>query len=91
MKKFVIERRLPGGLSPEELQTISQTSGEVVNQLGKPYLWIQSFVTEDKIYCIYIAESEEMIRKHTRLDKFPINTVAEIRAVIDMTTDNHFK
>ena len=91
MKKFVIERRLPGGLSPEELQTISQTSGEVVNQLGKPYLWIQSFVTEDKIYCIYIAESEEMIRKHTRLDKFPINTVAEIRAVIDTTTGNHFK
>ena len=91
MKKFVIERRLPGDLSPEELQIISQTSGEVVNQLGKPYLWIQSFVTEDKIYCIYIAESEEMIRKHARLDKFPINTVAEIRAVIDATTGNHFK
>ena len=88
MKKFVIERRLPGDLSPEELQTISQTSGEVVNQLGKPYLWIQSFVTDDKIYCIHIAESEEVVREHARLGKIPINTVVEVKAVIDPTTGN---
>jgi hypothetical protein len=90
MKKFVIERNLPGAgnLSPEELQSISQTSCEVAGQLGKPYHWIQSFVTDDKIYCIHIAESEEAVREHARMGKFPINTIAEVRAVIDPTTSN---
>ena len=90
MKKFVIERILPGAgnLSPEELQAISKTSCEVVAQLGKPYHWIQSFVTDDKIYCIHIAESEEMVREHARLCKIPINTVVEVKAVIDRTTGN---
>jgi len=85
MKKFVIERNLPGAgnLTKEELQAISQTSCAVVNELGKPYHWIQSFVTDDKIYCIHIAESEEAVREHARLGKFPINTIAEVRAVID--------
>ncbi len=60
MKKFVVERNLPGAgnLSPEELQAISQNSCEVISHLGKPYHWIQSFITGDKIYCIHIAESE---------------------------------
>jgi Nickel responsive protein SCO4226-like len=90
MKKFVIERILPGAgnLSPEELQAISKTSCEAVNQLSKPYHWIQSFVTDDKIYCIHIAESEELVREHARLGKIPINTVAEVKAVIDPTTGN---
>ncbi|HCL83373.1 MAG TPA: DUF4242 domain-containing protein [Chitinophagaceae bacterium] len=90
MKKFVIERNLPGAgnLSPEELQSISQTSCEVVSQLGKPYHWIQSFVTDDKIYCIHIAENEEVVREHARLGRFPINTVAEVKAVIDPLTGN---
>jgi Protein of unknown function (DUF4242) len=90
MKKFVIERVLPGAgnLSAEELQAISQTSCGVVNQLGKPYHWIQSFVTADKIYCIHIAESEEVVREHARLCKFPINTVAEVNVVIDPLTSN---
>ena len=90
MKKFVIERNLPGAgnLSPEELQAISQTSCEAVSQLGKPYHWIQSFVTDDKIYCIHIAESEEVVRQHARLGKFPINTVSEVKAMIDPTTSN---
>ena len=90
MKKFVIERILPGAgnLSPEELQAISKTSCEAVNQLSKPYHWIQSFVTDDKIYCIHIAESEEVVREHARLGKIPINTVAEVKAVIDPTTGN---
>ncbi len=91
MKKFVIERNLPGAgnLSAEELQAISQTFCEVVGQLGTPYHWIQSFVTDDKIYCIHIAESEDMIRKHSSMGKLPINTIAEVKAVIDPATSNH--
>jgi hypothetical protein len=90
MKKFVIERDLPGAgnLTPEELQAISQTSCEVVNQLDKPYHWIQSFVTNDKIYCIHIAESEEIIWEHSRKGNFPINMVSEVKAIIDPTTGN---
>jgi Protein of unknown function (DUF4242) len=90
MKKFVIERILPGAgnLSPAELQEIARTSCSVVSQLGKPYHWIQSFVTEDKIYCIHIAESEELIREHARLGGFPVNTVSEVKAVIDPMTSN---
>ena len=90
MKKFVVERNLPGAgnLSPEELQAISQTSCEVINQFGKPYYWIQSFITDDKIYCIHIAESEEVVREHARLAKFPVNTIAEVKTVIDPLTSN---
>ena len=88
MKKFVVERNLPGAgnLSPEELKTIAQTSCEVLSHLGKPYHWIQSFITDDKIYCIHIAESEAVVREHARRGGFPINTVAEVRAVIDPLT-----
>jgi Protein of unknown function (DUF4242) len=88
MKKFVVERNLPGAgnLSPEELQYISQSSCEAINKSGKPYYWIQSFITEDKIYCIYIAESEAAVREHARLGKIPINTVAEVKAIIDAVT-----
>lgn len=93
MKKFVVERNLPGAgnLSPEELQSFSQTSCEVISQLGVPYHWIQSFVTDDKLYCIHIAESADVVRKHAKLSKFPINTIAEVQAVIDPTTSNHLK
>jgi len=90
MKKFMIERNLPGAgnLTPEELQSISQTSCAVVSGLNKPYHWVQSFVTDDKIYCIHIAENEETIREHARLGNFPINSVAEVRAIIDPVTSN---
>ena len=90
MKKFVVERNLPGAgnLSAEELQTISQTSCEVINKLGKPYHWIQSFIAEDKIYCIHIAESEEVIRQHAKLGDFPINRVTEVKTIIDPLTGN---
>jgi hypothetical protein len=90
MKKFVVERNLPGAgdLSAQELQAISQTSCEVIDSLDKPYHWIQSFITEDKIYCVHIAESEEVIREHAKLGKFPINTISEVRAVIDPLTAN---
>lgn len=93
MKKFIIERNLPGAgnLSAEELQAISQTSCDVVSQLGKPYHWIQSFVTDDKIYCVHIAESEEVVREHARMGKFPINSIAEVKAVIDPLTSHHLR
>jgi len=90
MKKFIVERNLPGAgsLSPEELQAISQTSCEVLNQLGKPYHWIQSFIAEDKIYCIHIAENEDVVREHARLGNFPVNRVTEVTAIIDPLTSN---
>jgi hypothetical protein len=88
MKKFVIERAIPGAgnLSAQELQAISQTSCGVVNDMGKPYHWIQSYVTGDKIYCIHIAESEEVVREHAALGGFPITSIAEVTAIIDPTT-----
>ena len=90
MKKFVVERNMPGAgnLSAEELQAISQTSCEVLNKLGKPYHWIQSFIAEDKIYCIHIAEDEETIREHARLGNFPVNRVTEVKTIIDPLTSN---
>ena len=90
MKKFVIERNLPGAenFSSEELQAFSKTSCEAITQLGKPYHWIQSFIAEDKIYCIHIAENEEVIREHARLGDFPINRVTEVKTIIDPLTGN---
>lgn len=74
MKKFVVERILPGAgnLSPKELQAISQTSCDVAIHLGKPYHWVQSFITDDKIYCIHIAESEAVVWEHARLGNIPV-------------------
>jgi len=93
MKKFVIERNLPGAgnLTPDELQAIAQTSCEVVSGLSKPYHWIQSFVTEDKIYCIHIAESEEVIREHSRKGKFPVNFITEVKHTIDPASSTRMK
>jgi hypothetical protein len=90
MKRFVIERNLPGAgeLSDEEIQTISQTWSEAANKLGKPHIWVQSFIGEDKIYCVHIAENEEMVREHARITKSPINTVSEIKKIIDPTNSN---
>jgi len=88
MKKFVIERNLPGAgnLSAEELQSIAQTSCEVIDGMGNGYQWVQSFITEDKIYCIHIAKDEETVRKHARLGAFPINSITEVKAIIDPMT-----
>jgi hypothetical protein len=90
MKKFVIERNLPGAgnLTPEELQGVSQVFCEVARNLGKPYTWINSFITDDKIYCIHIAESEEVIREHSKIARFPINTISEVKTIIDPITSN---
>jgi hypothetical protein len=90
MKKFVVERILPGAgnLTREELQAIAETSCQAIKSMGKPYHWIESFVTEDKIYCIHITEEEEVIREHARLGKIPINIIAEVKATIDPLTAN---
>ena len=88
MPKFVIERDLPGAgnLSPEELQGVSQKSCDVLQKMGPEIQWIQSFVTADKIYCVYIAPNEEMIREHAKQGGFPANRVSEVKSVIDPTT-----
>lgn len=90
MKKFVVERNFPGAanLSPEELQTISQTFCEAIGKLKKPHHWIQSYVTEDKIYCIHIAESRAAILEHAKLGKFPVNTISEVTTIIDPLNSN---
>lgn len=88
MPKYVLERELPeaGGLSAEELQGISQTSCNVLNEMGPQIQWVQSQVTDDKIYCTYIAPNEGMIRQHAEQGGFPVNKVSEVRTVIDPTT-----
>jgi hypothetical protein len=88
MPKYVIERELPGAgkLSPQELQAISQKSCGVLSNLGASIQWLQSYVTDDKIYCVYIAPNEEMVREHASQGGFPANKISEVRTVIDPTT-----
>jgi len=88
MPKYLIERALPGAgkLSAEQLRGISQKSCSVLNNLGPQIQWIQSYVTGDKIYCIYRAPNEQMVREHARQGGFPANTISEIKTVIDPST-----
>jgi len=88
MPKFVIEREIPGAgkLSPQELQSISQKSCGILKSMGPEIQWVQSYVTDDKIYCVYIAPHEELLREHARQGGFPANKVSRIRLVIDPTT-----
>jgi hypothetical protein len=88
MPKYVIERELPGAgkLSTQELQAISQKSCGVLNNLGPSIQWLQSYVTDDKIYCVYIAPNEEIVREHAQQGGFPANKISEVRTVIDPTT-----
>ena len=88
MPKFVIERELPGAgqLSAEQLQAISQQSCAVLQNLGPQIQWVQSFVTADKIYCVYIAPDEELVREHARQGGFPANQVNRVMRIIDPTT-----
>ena len=88
MPKFLIEREIPGAgnLSPEQLQTISEKSCSVLRSLGPQVQWVQSYVTEDKIYCVYIAPNEQAVREHARIGGFPANRVSEVRTTIDPTT-----
>jgi Nickel responsive protein SCO4226-like len=88
MPKYVIERHISsiGSSSPEELQGIAQTSNGVLQQLGPEIQWVQSYVTDDTIYCVYIAPNEEIVREHARLGGFPADRISEVRTVIDPTT-----
>jgi uncharacterized protein DUF4242 len=88
MPKFVIEREIPGAgkLSPAELKAISQKSCSVLSSLGPQIQWVQSYVTGDKIYCVYNAPNEEMVRRHAKEGGFPANSVARVTTIIDPTT-----
>ena len=88
MPKYIIEREIPGAgnLTAQQLQLISQKSCSVLRDLGPQIQWVQSYVTDDKIYCVYIAPNPEMVREHARQGGFPANSVSEVRAIIDPTT-----
>lgn len=88
MPKFVIEREIPGAgkLSPAELKAISQKSCGVLNSMGPQIQWVHSYVAGDKIYCVYNAPNEEMVRRHAKEGGFPANTVSRVSAIIDPTT-----
>jgi hypothetical protein len=88
MPKFVIERDIPGAgkLTPQQLQAVSQTSCGVLKELGPQIQWVQSYVTGDKVYCIYIAPNEAMIREHATKGGFPANRISEVKEIIDPTT-----
>ena len=88
MPKYVIEREIPGAgnLKPQELQAISQKSCGVLRNLGPQVQWLHSYVTQNKIYCVYIAPDENAVREHARQGGFPANNISEIRITIDPTT-----
>jgi hypothetical protein len=88
MPKYVIERELPGAgkLTPDQLRSISQTSCGVLNKMGPQIQWVHSYVVADKIYCVYIAPNEDMVREHAQQGGFPANAVNEVRAEIDPVT-----
>jgi len=88
MPKYVIEREIPGAgkLTAEQLKGISQTSCGVLNKLGSQIQWVHSYVTTDKIYCVYNAPNEEMIREHAKQGGFPANLISQVSTIIDPTT-----
>jgi hypothetical protein len=88
MPKYVIEREMPGAgqLSAEELRGASQNSCGVLQELGPQIQWVQSYVTGDKIYCVYIAQNENLVRQHAQQAGFPANRVSEVKTIIDPTT-----
>ena len=88
MPKYVIEREIPGAgnLTADQLKGISQTSCGVLSNLGPQIQWLQSYVTTDKIYCVYIAPNKEMVLEHARQGGFPANAVSEVTSIIDPTT-----
>jgi hypothetical protein len=88
MPKYVIERDIPGAgkLSPAELRSISQRSCAVLDRLGPKIQWVQSYVTDDRVYCVYIAPAEKDIREHAKQGGFPANRISQVRTIIDPTT-----
>lgn len=88
MPKYVIEREIPGAgnLSHEQLQAVAQKSCSVLGEMGPKIQWVQSYVTNDKVYCVYIAANEELVREHAKRGGFPANSVAEVKEIIDPAT-----
>lgn len=88
MPKYVIEREIPnaGELDAETLKAISQKSCSVLQELGPQVQWVQSYVTDDKVFCVYISPNKELVEEHARRGEFPCNNVAEVKTVIDPTT-----
>jgi hypothetical protein len=88
MPKYVIEREIPslGDFTPEQLGEASRKSCNVLQKLSPRVQWIQSYVTQDKLYCVYIATNEEAVREHARLGGFPANRISEVKTIIDPTT-----
>lgn len=88
MPKYIIERDIPGAglLTPQELQAISQKSCSILNKMGPQIQWLESYVTDDKVYCIYIAPDETTIKAHADQGEFPANRISRIKVVIDPTT-----
>ena len=88
MPKYLIEREIPGAgeLSPQDLQAIARKSCGVLEEMGPRIQWVQSYVTADKVYCVYIAPDEDAVRKHAELGGFPANSISQVATVIDPTT-----
>jgi cell division inhibitor SulA len=88
MPKYLIEREVAGAgnLSPEQLKDISQKSCSVLSRLGPQLQWLESYVTDNKIYCVYIAPNEQMVREHAQQGGFPANRISQIKTIIDPTT-----
>ena len=88
MPKYVIEREIPGAgnLTPQDLQAMSKKSCSVLRQMGPQIQWVQSYVTDDKVYCVYIAPNQEAVREHARQGGFPANRISQVREIIDPIT-----
>jgi hypothetical protein len=88
MPKYVIERELPGAseLSPEDLRSISQKSNKVISELGPDIRWLTSYVTDDKLYCVYVAPDKDILEEHARCGGFPANRITQVATVIDPST-----
>jgi Protein of unknown function (DUF4242) len=88
MPKFVIEREIPGAgaMSPQQLQGVAEKSCSVLRNLGPQIQWVHSYVTDNKIYCVYIAPNEDMIREHAKQGGFPANRISQVKNIIDPTT-----
>jgi hypothetical protein len=88
MPKFLIEREVPGAgqLTPMELQSLARRSVGVLRQLGPDIQWVESYITGNNLYCVYVAPDEEMVREHGRLGGFPVNRVTQVQQIIDPTT-----
>lgn len=88
MPKYIIEREIPnaGKMSPQDLKGISQKSCTILRKMGPQIQWVQSYVTDEKVYCVYIAPNEEMIREHAEKGEFPANKISEVKTIIDPTT-----